>query len=611
MAANPQLAEPFGSGSPLARQLKITHVTGPLASDPECREQVFAASDVRVRFGTLPGSDVRYPATEPGISREHLVLARDVGRYEVRVDTDSPVFINGRPALDGEELRSDDHVALGTRKGPSFLVQYLNDSLAEAGGRRMRDDTHYIRRGLFLAHVSATLVLAIALMFLSYGFWQQMKQSQFEQETARSLQQLSRKSEAALGGFAPALGATADSLYVVSLASGDKIANVGTAWVVADAVLATNAHVAKVFEQRGLMGDDMRLIVRPMRRGLQPVAITGVTLHPGYELFAQAWDEFAPAEAGLEGGFARVAMIPAFDVALLHVEAGAELAPPLQLAAADELRSLRAGTPVAYVGFPMEGLDFASQSVPIPISKTGTVSSVTNFTRTKVLDEAGAELIVHSLPGTGGASGSPIINRDGHVIALFNAGEIAGMDMRGNRLPSPVAVNYAQSVAVLRQLLDGAALPPEQLRERIRAELAGHFDSVTPRMELAELLESWVAGFPEDEQETVLEHAVTVDGAEQLNGSPAHTEQLRLRPGAYIAYGYSDVRRDIDLAVFENRAGDAAVLGMDEALDGYPLVPFVLEQAADVSLVVLDRELGAGENSPAHLGLRRLGDVPQ
>jgi hypothetical protein len=66
------------------------------------------------------------------------------------------------------------------------------------------------------------------------------------------------------------------------------------------------------------------------------------------------------------------------------------------------------------------------------------------------------QLIHHSVPETGGASGSPIINADGKVIAINSGANFYGLS-NGARIPLAVGLNFAQRADLLQELLDHRA----------------------------------------------------------------------------------------------------------------------------------------------------------
>jgi hypothetical protein len=59
------------------------------------------------------------------------------------------------------------------------------------------------------------------------------------------------------------------------------------------------------------------------------------------------------------------------------------------------------------------------------------------------------------LPITGGASGSPVIDSNGRVVAIASGGNVMSLD--GKRIPNAALVNYAQRADALADLLAGEA----------------------------------------------------------------------------------------------------------------------------------------------------------
>ena len=119
------------------------------------------------------------------------------------------------------------------------------------------------------------------------------------------------------------------------------------------------------------------------------------------------------------------------------------------------LHGLKSGEPVAFLGFPMENLkdDNINLDNPVASMQSGIVVAVSGFD----LKDAGPEenyLIRHNLPVTGGASGSPLFNRDGDVVALLLGGNTIGQiqNDRIDRTPSAAMINYAVRSDLMRKM---------------------------------------------------------------------------------------------------------------------------------------------------------------
>ncbi len=135
------------------------------------------------------------------------------------------------------------------------------------------------------------------------------------------------------------------------------------------------------------------------------------------------------------------------------------------LAERRELMELKAGTPVGFLGFPSENLtkDNVNLESVVATMQTGIVSAVSDFDM-KDAGGSGNYLIRHNLPSTGGASGSPIFNAQGQVVALLFAGNIDVIPNVGgdgaHRTPHGAQINFA----VRSDLLEGLGEPVPIIR---------------------------------------------------------------------------------------------------------------------------------------------------
>ena len=140
------------------------------------------------------------------------------------------------------------------------------------------------------------------------------------------------------------------------------------------------------------------------------------------------------------------------DVAVLTIQGEHDCFFPL--AKTPTLHSLKAGEPVAFLGFPMEKLSRDNVNVDNPVAsmQSGIIVAVSDF-EMKDAGKEGNHLIRHNLPSTGGASGSPIFNKNGEVIALLFAGNVIGQVTKNGmieRAPSAAQINFAVRVDLLK-----------------------------------------------------------------------------------------------------------------------------------------------------------------
>jgi hypothetical protein len=209
--------------------------------------------------------------------------------------------------------------------------------------------------------------------------------------------------------FRAVAASIARSVYVVAADDNGRRDLIGTAFVVSDRMLATNAHVAAKLDAPG-----RRAIVIRGDSG-EVHAITAVHLN-------QRWRTGSIAD----------------DVALLTIDRLPDDARPLVLASEATLSSLTRGTAVATFGFPMAATDPSRPRGRLVLDVLGDVR-----------DGRYLGVGLQVAPGT---SGSPIFLADGGVIGLVAGGDFT-IAATGARSPSGTNVNWGISVAPLRELI--------------------------------------------------------------------------------------------------------------------------------------------------------------
>jgi V8-like Glu-specific endopeptidase len=182
----------------------------------------------------------------------------------------------------------------------------------------------------------------------------------------------------------------------------------GTAWAVAEDIFATNAHVAMP-------------IIRTMRAGGSAFVVINKNPELRYRVRAAIpHPRYFESPVNIDG---KSPAASPYDVALLIVEGKCPVS--MKLAARQKLETLDSGHRVAFLGFPMENLINGGVDMHLPVAtmQSGIVTANTDFWLAKAPFES-RTLVQHNLPATGGASGSPIFDADGEVVAILSAGNI-------------------------------------------------------------------------------------------------------------------------------------------------------------------------------------------
>ena len=252
---------------------------------------------------------------------------------------------------------------------------------------------------------------------------------------------------------------------------------IGTAWAFAKDKFATNAHVANAFRSAS------KAVVQQTAQTIL-LSVAKKNNCPTVDEFLKRLGKKKAQLAVIAATRAALAQIREFRADVIingtqkksfpvtHVQihrdygvAGSSISPDIavltisgkhdklfKLASIESLHKLKSGEAVAFLGFPSEYLVGGNINIDNPVAsmQSGIIVAVSNFE----LKDAGAEgniLIRHNLPSTGGASGSPIFNRDGEVVALLFAGNIIGQVRDGGveRAPSAAQINYGIRVDLI------------------------------------------------------------------------------------------------------------------------------------------------------------------
>jgi Trypsin-like peptidase domain len=442
----------------------IRHRSGPLAG----QRQDLDGKSGRITFGRDPNvCDVVFPPDLTIVARRHFALERTpAGDWVFELFGDPFVAVNGEPADLGEAVPSGATIELGKHGGPSFEVvlegEGLTGSLPITEPQETVEDTHVAvvrtRRFAALGLVVALLAVGAAGALYYYG----------RSEGARLDQAIVALGEAQAKAAADSIGPAvrdkltqAAYLVVVRFASGEEKAH-GTAVPIAPDLLATNAHIV---ETREKLAKGARMFVRAPGVDGKHFEVIDSSRHPAYAAFQEFLHSdpfFVMSSKGCPNCYPEIlTSVPNYDVGVLRVAAGSNLSPVIEIASTEEIAGLKAGTPVALAGYPVEGVRGAEVQ-PLGATPTLSVGMITAITDMfNMPAEVGQRrLIHHNLPTTGGSSGSPMVTSNGKLVALNNAMNIFGVprEVSGSgRIPSPVLINYAQRIDLLVDLMSGNA----------------------------------------------------------------------------------------------------------------------------------------------------------
>lgn len=571
--------------------LRIEHKSGPLAG----KSQDFGDDVKRIAFGRdASRCQVVFPADFTLVSREHFSLEEELGHYRFKLDEDLPVFVNGKRAFPDQEFDANSgtqEVQLGSKSGPVFTL-----SAARTGQAAGMAATVKFEKAVSTHQIAATSqkrlrVVGAALSVVAIGvgiaFWWI---GEVETKAVNLAEYIDKRATTEATAVSPeTLKVIHDSVYLVLIRniSGVEV-GAATAWVLdrENGILGTNAHVAEIFNQ---LGPTDTLEVRSPFAPYETHTVTAVDIHPGYYAFDQAVAEYEPVVLDLYGGIGQPSLVPAYDVGLLYVDKKEKLAADLKIAEDAALVDLLPGMAVAYVGYPAEQLSLSEMvAKPNPYTQAGgNLVAITDYFNVKREDNVN-HLVQHNLGATGGASGSPIVNAKGEVVAVLSGGNI--IITPEGRAPSAVGINFGQRADLIRQLHDGKAGEALVAYQRIWAEglaLFQNYRDVLPTVFQTDIM-AWSG---QSNPPTVLAQEVGEIGpVRQEWGVTATTYDYEVEPGLYAFYAIAKGEDDINLAVIKN----GEVLGINNETDFHPIVGVQITEKSTIQVVVF----GGSEKTP-------------
>jgi hypothetical protein len=603
--------------------ISIRHTSGPLAG----QSQTFDDSKERIEVGRDPDEcDIVYPADTMSVGHRHCALIREVsGDWALHLYGDHFVGIDKMSAQTDAPIKSGQVLHLGPADGPSFEVAIVRadnrsgkttDPQPRPAPASVRLRRIAIGGGMIALALICTLGVFIgrdvvdqhrlAATFASISGDQKQEQvaiAEASQEAGKSISQ-SAIDRLARGTF----------LVYFQDAQGNQTPD-GTAWVIGPNVLATNAHIAARCDQftpenlelqkknLAVCNDyppGLKMFVRQPGPGGASFEVVKWAFHPGWVALPQLVLDQGPIITPASGSQMVSAPIP-YDVGLLYVKG--ELPPglALQVASKQELLSLKPGMPIASAGYPSEHIqNWAGLTVAAyPQVHFGNISRLTDYLDLPT-DPAHNFLLLHTIPGAGGSSGSPIIGASGHIIALNNSGWSSEALPKGVRwargAPSGALVNGAQRADLVVDLLAGRAQAsfdadkPYWMRQIASFARGGDvigaqiMDENRPNPKaVARLISETHGKLDEDDM-----HFLT-DDKNATRKVRMKREKLGLSAGtSYFIFVYADSERPIDIYL---KDGNDQTVARKANADWYPGFSFKPSTSGPWTLIVVGPDL--------------------
>jgi hypothetical protein len=527
------------------------------------------------------------------------------------------VLVDGAPGHDGQILDLPCELRVGSDGPRVFLEADAVDVHGQTvGARVVEPDVHArvekIAGSERVNRLAVVLTLALIAVSLVAGWLAVVVvRERADRSTALAAKALERSEAARIEAlesidrskldFARVFETARRSVYLVAerltKGSSEIVSPLATAWVVGDGILATNAHVAESFDPAAPSAFFLRSCSDPP----VDVRVRSVRLHPGYATFANLVNGADGTPRAFDAAAASfLAMLPACDVAIVEVEPdeSGRLGPPLPVAEKGALEALTHGEPLGLIGFPSEGLIRGGTDAerPQPTAQTGAVTAVTDFflARTAASD---AQLVQFSMSAAGGASGSPVLNRAGRVVAILSGGNSVTLGGGIPRLPVG-GVNYGQRIDLLLELIDLApdALASAQARRTAawRAQVAAIFEKGTEGLFIYLVRDHERQLTHRLGRPTQLVEFVTKEF--RLDPTAAEDEFRFQAPadGLFVAIAVAGKPLDVDAAI----GVEGAVRGIDNGADYFPSVEITASRGETIILRVWPSARAVAEPTP-------------
>ncbi len=524
----------------------------------------FDSDKLKVVFGRGTDVDVPLDPDDLSLSRSHATLEFTNDRYQLRIQQDDFVLLDGEAASPDDELELGSHtLVLRDADGPSFRVtaQSAHADVPATDPTYFKRETPAEMNKSTNRRVVGVLVGLLVVIGIGYGVI--TMQSRSLEDAIAEIGEKSSGTES----FAAVIRPLRKSVYLVALRDETRTIGFGTAWVVGDGVLATNAHVVEGLVETLEAVPSLEAVVVSTEAPYTQTPIASLEQHPHFAAFIENQD----ANVMVTDSGGQLDLVAGYDVGLLRVADGSSLAPALPLADDLTLYALDGGDEIAFIGFPMELAvgDGTYAPQPTPQMQFATITSVTDYFMTGGNVERN-HLIQHSLPGHGGASGSPIFNRNGEVIALYSAGNML-MISEDLRISTGIGVNFGQRVDVLKELLEGTIEDVTAERQEFWGERLAVYRSVIDL-----IFADWQATLDSGQisaVETLESGYFELAGADNAMNMPAWQFQVDASQGGYFFFmARADTGTDIDIFAVDD---SFALLAEDIALDSFPVVDLV------------------------------------